>query len=440
MILSNKKKLFLKGTLILTLTGILNRFIGFFYRIFLSGKIGAEGMGIYQLIFPVAAICHSLTIGGIRISISKLTAEKYANHDQDGARNVLFGGLLISVSLSLLTGTLLLVFANTIAMTFYGEPQCTLLFQIIALSLPFCSINSCISGYYYGKKQTTIPALSQLTEQLARVLSVYLICQLLEDNRQNVTIVVAVVGMVLGEFVSMLFSLTALSFRQTPFRYTKGNLILAPIITLSLPISCNHLILHVLQSVEAILLPITLVSFGLIKTEALSIYGTLTGMSLPFILFPSTITNAIATLLLPTIAEADTSKNNSLVHTLIHKTFVLSTGFGFLLTAFFFFSGEFWGDFFFHSKEAGSFIRTLSFLCPFLCLVTTFESILNGLGKTFTSFLHNTLGLLLRILFVLFAIPTYGITGYLWGILACEILISLLHGISLIKHLKTRYK
>ena len=436
MFLSNKKKLFLKGTLILTFTGILNRFIGFFYRIFLSGKIGAEGMGIYQLIFPVAAICHSLTIGGIRISISKLTAEKYADKDETGARNVLFGGLLISVSLSILVGTLLISFADVIALKLYQEPRCTLLFQMIALSLPFCAVNSCICGYYYGKKKTAIPAFSQLLEQLARVFSVYLVCRILEDKHQEVSILVAVLGMVFGEFISMLFSLTALSFRQHSFCSTKGNLILKPIIKLSFPISCNQLTLHLLQSAEAILLPITLVSSGLLKSEALSVYGTLTGMALPFILFPSTITNAISTLLLPTIAEADAEKNKSLIQNLIHKTFLLSIVFGFFLTLFFLIFGEFAGEFFFHSVQAGKFIRILSFLCPFLCLATTLESILNGLGKTFTSFLHNTFGLIIRILFVIFCIPDYGITGYLWGILACEILISLLHCLSLIKHTK----
>ena len=430
--LSDKKMIFLKGTLILTITGITNRFIGFFYRIFLSGKIGAEGMGIYQLIFPVVAICHSLTNGGIHIAISKLTAEKHADHDESGARNVLFGGLLISVSLSLLVGTLLLSFADVIAVELYKEKRCISLFQLIALSLPFSAIHSCVCGYYYGKKQTQIPALSQLLEQLTRVGSVYFMYQITEEYPQNVTLLIAVAGMVFGEFISMLFSLTVLSFRHTSFYHPQGNLILKPIIKLSLPISCNQLTLHLLQSLEAILLPIMLISSGLIKVEALSVYGTLTGMALPFILFPSTITHAISTLLLPTIAEANTSNNNLLIRSLFQKTFFLSIAFGFFLTLVFFLFGDFCGNFFFHSTQAGNFIRILSFLCPFLCLVTTLESILNGLGKTFTSFLHNTFGLILRILFVILAIPKHGILGYLWGILACEILIGILHTFSLL--------
>ena len=206
-----------------------------------------------------------------------------------------------------------------------------------------------------------------------------------------------------------------------------------PIITLGFPLSVNRLSLHLLQSVEAILLPFTLAAFGMTNKEALSVYGTLTGMALPFILFPSAITNSIATLLLPTIAEAKAAGNQKLINSAIYKSFLLSIGFGFSLTAVFFILGKYLGEFFFQSTLAGHFIKTLAFICPFLCLNITFESILNGLGKTVTSFLHNIAGLILRICFVVFAIPNVGIMGYLWGILACEILISLLHCYSLKK-------
>ena len=58
------KNALLRGTILLTLTGILCRILGFFYRIFLANVIGAEGMGIYQLIFPIYSICFSLCASG----------------------------------------------------------------------------------------------------------------------------------------------------------------------------------------------------------------------------------------------------------------------------------------------------------------------------------------------------------------------------------------
>lgn len=434
MMISGKKAAFIKGTFILTMTGFVNKIIGFFYRIFLSNKFGAEGMGIYQLIFPIAAICHALTIGGIHTAISKLVAEKHSRADEAGAKSVLFSGLILSIGLSILTGTLLMFFADTLSVHIYREQRCGLLFKIIALSLPFSAVHSCICGYYYGKKQTKIPALSQLVEQVVRVASVILICHILESQNSPAEISTAVTGIVLGESISMLFCLTALGHDNTTMPKSMDKLYFLSLIRLSLPLSFNHLALHLLQSLEAILLPLSLSSFGLQNAEALQVYGTLTGMALPFILFPSAITTSIATLLLPTIAEAKASDNQKLIRTLIYKSFTLSISFGFLLTAGFLIFGSFLGEFFFQSTLAGHFIRTLSFLCPFLCLAITLESILNGLGKTMTSFFHNMAGLILRILFVIFTIPAVGITGYLWAILASEILISLLHFFSLRKN------
>lgn len=434
MIISGKKAAFIKGTFILTMTGFISKIIGFFYRIFLSNKIGAEGMGIYQLIFPVTAICHAITTCGITTAISKICAEKNAENDTAGAKMVLLSGLLLSVTLSILTGVCLILASDFLSLHIYNEARCSLLFKITALSLPFCSIHSCICGYYYGARQTMIPAASQLVEQLVRVGSVLIICHILESQNSPVGIYIAVIGIVLGEAVSMLFSLTMLTFHAPDkFFSSTGKMCLKPILTLSLPLSVNRLALHLLQSVEAILLPLTLTAFGMTNKEALSVYGTLTGMALPFILFPSAITNSIATLLLPTIAEARASGNQRLINSVIYKSFLLSIGFGFSLTISFLILGNFLGEFFFQSTLAGHFIKTLAFICPFLCLGITFESILNGLGKTVTSFFHNIAGLLLRICFVIFAIPKVGITGYLWGILACEILISLLHCFSLRK-------
>ena len=72
------KKHFLKGTLILTCTGLISRMIGFFYRIFLSHSIGAQGLGLYQLIIPVQTLVLAVTTAGIQTVISRLVASHMA--------------------------------------------------------------------------------------------------------------------------------------------------------------------------------------------------------------------------------------------------------------------------------------------------------------------------------------------------------------------------
>ena len=90
------------GTIILTVTGFASRFIGFFYRIFLSRLFGAEGMGIYQLISPVLALSFSLTAAGIQTAISKYVAGETVSKDYRSSALHLFTGFVLSMAASIL--------------------------------------------------------------------------------------------------------------------------------------------------------------------------------------------------------------------------------------------------------------------------------------------------------------------------------------------------
>ena len=184
------------------------------------------------------------------------------------------------------------------------------------------------------------------------------------------------------------------------------------------------MLLNILQSVEAVCSPQRLRLFGLSTGDALSVYGVLTGMALPLILFPSAITGSVSIMLLPAVSEAQArGERRQIIHT-IENALRYSLLLGILCTGIFLAFGEDMGVILFHEESAGSFILTLSWICPFLYLGTTMSSILNGLGKTVTSFLQNTAALLVRIFFAWFAVPSFGITGYLWGVLASELLTS----------------
>lgn len=442
-----RKNPLITGTIILTLTGLISRLIGFFYRIFLSNVFGAEGMGIYQLTAPVLALSFALTVSGMQTAISKYVANESSSKDYRSSFSTLLVGFLFAMLLSILCAAGIYAFSEQIAVSFLLEARTAPLLRIIALSIPMATVHSCINGYFYGIRKTAIPAFSQLAEQICRVGSVYLIYLLCQRQNMTPTISFAVVGLVIGESASMLVSLIAilarvhhLSHRLSPSSFLLAKIsckssaspypsyrkILKKLLALSLPLSANRIVLNLLQSIEAIYIPNKLMQYGLSNADALGVYGVLTGMSLPLILFPSAITNSISVLLLPIVAEAEDTGNHSAIRRAIRKSFQYCLLLGFGCTAFFLLFGRLAGELLFHSPLAGSFILTLSFICPFLYLVSTLGSILNGLGKTGLTFLYSVLSLLLRLLFVFFAIPRYGIKGYLWGMLASQILQTLL--------------
>lgn len=439
-----KKNPLITGAILLTATGFLSRIIGFFYRIFLSQAIGEEGMGIYQLISPVMALSFSITAAGIQTAISKFVAPEPTSHDYKSSLRVLLVGFTISLSLSAILGFFFFEYSFFIAKNFLLEERCGALVRIFALSLPFGSVHSCINGYYYGIKKTGLPALTQLLEQGARVLSVYLIFAYCEKNGLQASIAISVVGIVIGEFISMAISVIAVFLRfsrlgfslstHTP-KSTLENRKLKhtakDILSMAVPLSGNRLVINGLQSIEAVYIPNKLMEFGLSNSEVLRIYGVLTGMALPLILFPSALTNSIAVLLLPYVSEAEATGNNKKIANAVSKCIFFCLTLGFLCTAVFFLFGSLLGNFLFDSDIAGSFISSMSFICPFLYLRSVLSSILHGLGKTTSSFFFQIMGISCKLLFVFFAIPAFGIKGYLWGLLVSELLLCVLYLLAL---------
>ena len=167
----NLNNAFLRGTLLLSLAGLISRIMGFFYRIFLANTIGAEGMGIYQLIFPIYGICFSLCASGIETSISKLTAAKQALGQPKEALNILKTGLILSLILSISCSLILTRYADFLAQFFLKDPRCASLLKILAFTIPLGTAQSCICGYYFGIRKAVIPSSAQLVEQAIRELN-----------------------------------------------------------------------------------------------------------------------------------------------------------------------------------------------------------------------------------------------------------------------------
>lgn len=416
------------GTLLLTAAGVLSKIIGFFYRIFLSRTIGAEELGIYQLIFPISTICFAVTVSGLSTALSKYVAEFQAKGSAAPGRLLRFC-ILISGGLSFAAAFLLFRYSKFIADNILLEPRCQPLIPILACSIPLASIHSCIHGYYYGKKKAAIPAVSSLIEQGVRVLFVFIVCHIQFEQKKTIDASCAVWGLVFGEGAASLFCVTALLFsKNIPVSLDRLTL-KSPakkLLTYSIPLSMNRLALTLFSSFESILIPSRLGCFGYSASDALSVYGVLTGMALSVVMFPSVLSNSISVMILPVISEADSRNDCAKIHHTIQQTIFGSLFIGCLCTIGFLFTGKWIGDVLFANALAGKLIRMLSFICPFWFLSSISSSILHGLGMPGYTFLLNLLGSSIRICFVFFFIPVYGIKAYLIGLLISQILIAVL--------------
>lgn len=397
-------------------------------------------MGLYQLTGPVLSVSLSLCAAGYQTAISKLVAEKAATERKPSLKPMWIG-FSIAMPLSLLCNFIIYFYADFIAINLLHESRTVSMLRILSFSVPLSTVHSCVNGYFYGRKKAGVPAASQIIEQLTRVGCVFILSSNYLKSGVTPSIGIAILGLTIGEFSSMLFSVFAIigccrHTKPASVSLTGYRSLYYGILSMALPLTANRIVLNILQSIESVSIPTKLHIFGYDTTTSLSVYGVLTGMALPFIYFPNALTSSVAILLLPIISENYAVKNLDAVKTATRKTIQYCAVMGLLCMVGFVFLGNWIGVFLFHSPLAGYFITTLGFICPFLYLDTTLSAILQGLGKVGQIFLMNIISLLIRLLFVLCLIPVYGIKAYLWGLLASQLVLCILYIFCLHKNLK----
>lgn len=419
----------ISGTLLLTLTGIFTRCIGFFYRLFLARSIGPEALGTYQLVFPIFIFALSLCCGGMQTAISRYTS---ATDPPSGF--YLYRGTTIAFLSAVTVSVLIYVHADFISGVFLQEPSCRQLLQILAPAIPFACVHSCINAYYYGIKKASVPAISQMAEQITRVAGVFLLFRIFMDADRPLTAAAAIWGILMGETAATLISVTALSINRPVLsgivcRYKACKDLCA----MAIPLTLNRVALSLFQTFEQILIPAGLKRSGYSASDALALYGVTSGMALSSILLPTVLTGALSSMLLPQIAKAQARGMCGHIRQITKKTVLFSLFLGCFCTLFFFLAGPFAGTWLFHNHLAGAYIQHLSLICPFLFSDSILHTILQGLGRANTVLLLNLFTGVMRILLVMLAVPLWGIRGYLWGMILSQAISCLLSFLALKK-------
>ncbi len=416
-----RRNLVVKGTLILTITGLATRIIGFYNRIFLSHLIGAKELGIYQLIFPLYMVAFSFTTFGNELALTKLVSEYTKRGDRATAWKFFQTCFILNLCLSLFVVTIIYQKADFLCTHILNASGCSTCLQILSLGIPFMAMKGAIHGYFLGQERSGVHGTSDFLEQTAKVGGLYLLATFV-CVRNSYDAAFAVWGIVIGEIVAFTYSICALfhHLKKTAYSKTCCSIHLRQVIRLffkdSVPLTSNRLALTTLQSLEAILVPSVLLQYYHSSTTSLEIYGIFTGMAFPFIMFPSTITNSLSTMLLPAVSSAHSTLNDDYLSKLCKKSFQFCLLIGIFSFVTFFLFGPSIGICFFANKKAGIYLYQLSFLCPFIYLATTLASMLNGLGLSAYNLLLTVIATGIRIGFIIFTIPSIGIYGYILGL------------------------
>ena len=414
------KKSLAISAIILMSANLITRFIGFFYRIYMSNAIGSEGMGLYQLIMPIYMLAWTITSSGFTTTISKLTASENAKGQYGNMGRVLKQSLVICACVSLLVGGGLFLFADTIALYVLKDGRTAIALRLLSFCFPFMSAGSCIRGYFFGMQNSVIPAISQVLEQIVRITVVCILSSFFVPMGLEYACAAAVIGIVFGEILSFLFVfLSYLGFKKKHRFRQKPSLsslsCLGLILSMALPLTASRVTSSLLSTAENILIPQRLMLFGQSQEASLSIFGQLTGMAMPLIQLPSALLMAISTTLVPAVSEAAVLGNQNRLRTTITKSLQLTAVIGLGAASIFAVFPSEICQIIYNDKTLGDLLWKLALLCPFLYLQITLNGLLNGLGEHLFLFRNNLISSVINLCFIYFLMPYYGVNAFICG-------------------------
>lgn len=420
---SNSK--FLKGTLILTASSIVVKIIGSLNWIILSRVLGGEGIGLYQMGFPIYLMAITVSSAGVPVAISIITSEKLAKKDYRGAKRV----FTVSLRLLLLTG---LVFSSAL---FFGADflinqhiirDARTYYSIIALApaVFFVTFLASFRGYLQGWQIMTPTATSEVVEQLTRVITMLVFADLFMPYG----LAYAAGGASMGAGVGAICALLVLMwfYRRLKKRLQKemeeqdtnvpqesAGHIIKRLLRLALPVSLTSLMLPIGANLDLLIVPQRLEVAGFNVRHATELFGYLTGMAVPLVNLATIFTAAMTISLVPSISESKALHNLIAIREKIRIAFRVAMIITFPCFMGLYFLGEKVASLIYNAPKAAGAIETMSIGILFLGMHQISTGILQGLGKTAIPVINMILACIIKVLLSwhFTAIPELGIKG-----------------------------
>ncbi len=427
-----KEQGLITSTIILTFTSFFTRTLNMISIVFLSNMLGSEGMGLYHLIVSFYMIAIVFASAGLSTSVSKVVAEELGQKHLHNVSRVMHVALSFSVILSFLVGTAFFWLAPFIATNFVQDERAILSLRILSLSIPFIACSSCFKGYFYATKKASLPASSEMIEQVVKVGLTLLILSLKHTSNQVYTYGLIGLCLTIGEVVSWssLLSLYILSRKRVSYtieRPSSSKDLFSRLLKVALPIAAISYVSCIFVSAENILIPSGLRKYGESSAVSLSLYGMLKGMVIPILFFPSAFLTAFSTTLIPEIAKANILKQKKRVNYTVNKviqfTFMLSL---FAASLFINYADEI-GLVLYHNKQIGKMLRILALIVPFMYVEVVTDGILKGLGKQVSCLKYSIFDTLFRITTIYFFLPIKGISSFIGIMIISNIMTSTLN-------------
>ena len=419
MIYLRKKLPILYSALMLTGVNLLLRLVGTSFQVYLSSRIGAEGIGLLQLTLSVGGMAMVAGTAGIRTGTMYLTAEELGRGRPENVTWVLAGSIRYSLVCSAVVASVVYFGAPFIATNWIRNENVISSIRLYAAFLPMSCLCGVMVGYFTGASRIGTLAAVEVAEQLLCMVSTVLLLTLWAGHDPGKSCLAVVFGSGIGSALTLL-CLILLRLREKPATGPRIPMT-RRLMDTAAPLAIVDDLRTGISTVENLMVPRRLALYPGSLTP-LAAFGTVTGMVFPILMFPAAFLFGLTELLVPELARCNAAGSTKRIHSLVKKSLRIALLYGCLCGGILFLCAESLCMRLYGSPEAGTYLRWFAPLAILLYCDAVTDAMIKGLGQQKASVRYNILTNIMDLSCLYFLLPKYGIFGYFLSFLVTHVI------------------
>lgn len=419
--MSGAKKL-LHNTLLLTAASFVMRTVAVSFNVYLTEKIGADGIGLFQLIGSVYAMAITFASGGIRLASMRLVADN-ASQGNFSERQIMRLCLFYSLACGTFIAIIMYSFSALIGTQWICDSRSIPSLKVLSLSLPFIASSAALGGYFTAIGKLIRYTSVQLAEQIFKIAVTVLSLKSAASHGLEASCVAIVFGMTSAEIFSMLCSF--MLYRFTSKRNCKKagiSLVVKKLLRIAVPDATGSQMRSVLMTIEHLLIPVGFRKSGVNAQSSMATYGIIHGMSLPLILYPSALLSSLSGLLVPEISSRYISGKHSHISYMTARVLHFALLFSIGTAGIIYFNAYEISTAVYSENGVAFYTQILSVLIPVMYLDMTIDGILKGLDQQMSYMRYNIIDACICVVFVYILVPIFSVKGYIFVVFLSEII------------------
>ena len=411
-----KSKPIFYSALLLTGVNLLLRLISTGFQVFLSGSVGAEGIGLLQLVLSVGMLSMTAAMGGIRTATMYLCADAIGQGKPGRLRKVLLACAVYSITVSLTVSTLLYIFAPQIAAFWIGHKEVLPALRLYCVFLPISCLGGVMTGYYTAAGRIGTMAAVEIAEQFFSM-GITLSCLLLFPGTAADACRFVVLGSGAGATLTLLCLFLLAKIPEEESR----SPVLRKLLDTALPLALADDVKAGISTTENLMVPKRLALYPG-AGNPLAAFGTVCGMVFPVLMFPAAILFSLAELLIPELARCAAAGSKRRIPYLARRSLYVGLLYGCFFGGLMFLAAEPLCLLLYNSKDAGYYLRLYALLIPMLYADAITDAMTKGLGQQKANVRYNIFTSALDVLFLFLLLPRYGMGGYFFSFLVTHLI------------------